>query len=617
MAIVLVPLVLGPLVTVALLLYRQAQSDITRQVREHLASLAIVKEAQLDLWVAGRRSDIDNLARSPDVLTAAQAFVLGDAAQMQTGGAALAARFDDYLLNPNNANFTALLLARADTGQIVLASTSGQALLGQRLHDEPFFDSAHSEVVLVSPRHNPLFSQTWATSIAAAPVVAPDTGTVGILVGVIQNRPLVDIMYSSVGLGLGRTGRAYVITGDGYELGRAITAQAVRPDSLGIREALQNHREGSAQYLDPGGQRVVGHYKWIEELELALLVEQNAAEAYAPLASGGIIFGVIISVAVLVGAAGVFLVTRRLTRPVQELTDSAIRIAGGDLSARVHISRQDEIGLLAQAFNSMAIELSDLYQELESKVEARTRQLAAAAEVGRAAASILNTDALLSRTADLIRERFGYHYVAFFLVDDSGREAILRHATSGPGPSARARGVRIMVNGESLIGWVVENKKPRIVSHADDQPAFRSEWPPDTRSEAALPLRAGERVIGVLDVHSPEASAFGPADVETMLLLADQIAVAVENGRLFGRQHRLMQLEQVIVDFTAKIHRATTFDAILENAATELGRAFGARKAVVRFRPAPEATRPSNGEPSGEAPDDGNGQNSTPPARDP
>jgi GAF domain-containing protein len=127
---------------------------------------------------------------------------------------------------------------------------------------------------------------------------------------------------------------------------------------------------------------------------------------------------------------------------------------------------------------------------------------------------------------------------------------------------------------------------------------FKNELLPDTRAEAALPLRLGDRVIGALDVQSRQSEAFKPSDLEVLQILTDQLAVAIENGRLFGRQQRLAQIEQLLFEFAGKIHQSPNFDTILENAALELGRVFGASKAVVRLKregqPAPPA--PGNGQ---------------------
>jgi len=615
---VLLPLVLGPLLTVALLLYRQAQADLTHQVLAQLTALSSLKEKQIDDWAFNRQADMNNLAKTPDVLAAVQAFILvedplqGEAqgqAGMRAAGQALQSRFDAYLRDTNNAEYFALLVARADTGEVVLASTSGQKMLGQKFLDEAYFRTARGAALVAPARYDPRLNAREVTIVAAAPLQDPKQGTIAVLMGIIPDDRLLDIIAPTPGLG--STGRAYVITGDGYELGINVTPDQPKPFSVGIESAVVRHENGAGQYTNQAQQRVVGTYRWLIRHEIALLVEQNVSEAYAPLTRAGVIFAIILVLAVVVSVFGVLTFTRFLTRPIQELTDRAVRMAGGDLTARVTIYRADEIGLLAQTFNSMVDQLRDLYEGLEAKVEARTRQLQAAAEVGRAATSILNIELLLTRALELIRERFGYYHASIFLLDDEGKYAFLRESTGEIGALLKARGHRLAVGSNSIIGWVTANRRPRVASDVGKDPVhFKNELLPDTRSEAAIPLLVGDRLIGALDVQSRASNAFTPADLEVLQILADQLAVAIENGRLFSRQQRLTQFEQFIAEFTAKIHRASNLDAIVETAAIELGRAFGAHKAVVRLAGAPPVGAQSA--PDREASPRDNGQNTPP-----
>ena len=98
-----------------------------------------------------------------------------------------------------------------------------------------------------------------------------------------------------------------------------------------------------------------------------------------------------------------------------------------------------------------------------------------------------------------------------------------------------------------------------------------------------------DRVIGALDVQSKILNAFNQADIEVLQVLADQLAIAIENGRLFTRQERVAQLEQRVAGLTARIHGALSLEAILDRTAAELGQVFGARKVVVRLAPEAEA----------------------------
>ncbi len=592
--IVLLPLVLGPLITVALLLYRQSQGDITAQVLAQLTSLSSLKENQIDEWTSNRGAEMNFLAAAPDVLVATQTLIQPTAtpADIRAAQVTLQTRFNAYINDENNANFIAILLANAETGEVVLATDNGQAILGQNFIDEDYFRTARSASVTFAPlEYDPRLSATSIVLVAAAPIVDTRLGVIGVLLGLIPNDRLLDIVQPSPGLGV--TGRSFIVTSDGFILGNPVTPGQPRAASDGIVRALVHHEDGNGQYPSEG-QTVVGVYNWLDRHTIALLVEQSVSEAYAPLAKAGTIFAGTIALAAIISVLGVLIVTRQLTAPIQALTESALRMAGGDLQVQTHIQREDEIGLLAQAFDSMTTQLRDLYNTLESRVNERTRQLAAAAEVGRVATASLNSAELMTRAVELIRTRFGYYHASIFLLDEAGEFAVLREATGQAGEQLKLRGHKIPVGSSSLISAVIAQHAARVVTDEGPESAqLKSEFQPETRAEVALPLLVGERVIGVLDVHSRQLHAFGGVDLEALQIVADQLAVAIENGRLFGRQARLIQMEQLLFEFANKIHQSPQLDTILESAAFELGRVFNATKAVVRLRPEARRGSPS------------------------
>ncbi|MGH2524214.1 MAG: HAMP domain-containing protein, partial [Anaerolineales bacterium] len=392
--VALLPLVLGPLITFALLAYQQAQADITRQVTAQLTSIATLKQNQVDQWATSRAVDMDNLARSPDILWSAQTLVFGDAPNMGTASQALRDRLESYLANTSNADFKGLLLTRADTGEVVLATSLYQPLVGEVLKEKTYLEAARNGLFLAPPLYDPQLDSERIVIVAGAPVVDQQQGFIAVVLGIIRDEQLLGIVQPNPGLG--NSGRAYVVTHQGYQLGMPFGHTNFRPESEGIQRALRDHQNGNATYADPEGRRVLGVYRWLPRFGLALLVEQSATEAYQPITRLAFILALIALLAILVSSAGVFLFTRQLTRPIEELTDGALRMAGGDLSGRVMIQRGDEIGLLAQAFNSMAEQLQASYQDLEDKIESRTRQLETAAEVGRAVSSIVSSEELLS-----------------------------------------------------------------------------------------------------------------------------------------------------------------------------------------------------------------------------
>jgi GAF domain-containing protein/HAMP domain-containing protein len=578
---VFLPLILLPLAGFAYFIYAQVRGDLTRQVTAQLSSLAALKAVQIDQWANSRVDDINVLARTNDNVADVERYLAG-----AISADVLIDRYQNFLVS--NRSYEAVMLARASDGAVLL-STRGlpyDRFVGQTFLDQPALARARQAATLFPPIFDERLNDVQV--LIAAPVLGPDRQPMALVYGFVRDEQLLDIVAARPGLG--PRSRSFVVSSDGYELGSYISGPDTVPDSLGVERARMLHQSGAAIYAAPNGVEVLGVYRWLPYYQLALLVEESTADAFATLNRFTSVLVATALSAVVISSLGVVFFTGRITGPLQSLTEVAMRMAGGDLSANVKLHRNDEIGLLAEAFNGMSAELRGLYQDLEAKVEARTQQLATAAEIGRAATSILSTDELLRRAVELIRERFGYYHVSVFLLDGTGAFAVLHEATGDVGARLKAQGYRLAVGSNSLIGWVTANRRSRIaLDVGGDAVYFHNELLPDTRSEAAVPLSVGDRLIGALDVQSRAINAFNQADIEVLQVLADQLAIAIENGRLFTRQERVAQLEQRVAALTTRIHGAQSLDAILNNAASELGQMFGARKVVVRLAPEPEA----------------------------
>lgn len=191
--------------------------------------------------------------------------------------------------------------------------------------------------------------------------------------------------------------------------------------------------------------------------------------------------------------------------------------------------------------------LEDVQNNLERLVSERTRQIETSAEVGRIASSILDVDALIHRVVDLITNQFGYYYAAIFLVDENNLWANLKAASGEAGRVLLERGHRLQVGGRSMVGSAIATHQPRIALDAGAEAVrFNNPLLPETRSEIALPLMVGSRVLGALDVQSVEGSAFDEEDIEVLQNMANQLGVAIENARLFQEsQARLNELNRL------------------------------------------------------------------------
>jgi len=295
-------------------------------------------------------------------------------------------------------------------------------------------------------------------------------------------------------------------------------------------------------YINHVGVPVVGVYHWLQDLNCALIAEQDQANALAAsdrFAAG--LIAAILAVALLTAVIAA-VVTRQVTRPIVRLTEVALRMAEGDLSQRVQTDRRDEIGILAHVFNKMTTDLSELYAGLEKKVVERTRELQEAkeqiqyhawqqsisAEVGRITTSILDLDTLLEQASQLIRDAFQLDHVAIYLLNSSGEIAILRQNT---GRAVRAHERQLRVGGTHPVSWVIAQRVLRVVTRPGEPNM------PGQYQRLVLPLALGTKVVGALDLTSFDQAGFSESDQSVLQALADQLTVAIENARTYGQEH--------------------------------------------------------------------------------
>jgi GAF domain-containing protein/HAMP domain-containing protein len=291
----------------------------------------------------------------------------------------------------------------------------------------------------------------------------------------------------------------------------------------------------------------IGYHQTI----LVLYEEIGSQQVLADLQTQSLIVG---AFSLLLGFGLSYLMTNSISQPVRQMIVSFNKVEQGDLKQRLHITATDEIGELGIYFNRMIARLDEFQTRLETQVASRTSQLRTTVEVGRVASSILRSDELITRVVNLITDQFGYYYAAIFLVDPTGRWAELRDATGEGGRILKSQKHRLEIGGKSMVGSTIASRQARIALDVGAEPVrFENPILPHTRSEISLPLMVGERVIGALDVQSREESAFGEDDVNTLQGMANQVAIALENARLFQEtQHSLDELRAANRQYVAQ-----------------------------------------------------------------
>ncbi|MBI2758361.1 MAG: GAF domain-containing protein [Chloroflexi bacterium] len=186
-------------------------------------------------------------------------------------------------------------------------------------------------------------------------------------------------------------------------------------------------------------------------------------------------------------------------------------------------------------------------KRVEDALKRRNEYLAASAEIGRLVTSTLDLNTIFSRTVNLVSERFGYYHAAIFIIEETGFNAILSEAVGPAAEEMKRQEHSLPVNERSIVGKVSLNGEPIIVNNTALDVAHRpNPLLPDTRAEAAIPLRVGSRIIGVLDIQSANVDAFTPDDIAVMQILADQVAIAIDNARSYElSQQAVMEMREI------------------------------------------------------------------------
>jgi DNA-binding LacI/PurR family transcriptional regulator/anti-anti-sigma regulatory factor/putative methionine-R-sulfoxide reductase with GAF domain len=192
---------------------------------------------------------------------------------------------------------------------------------------------------------------------------------------------------------------------------------------------------------------------------------------------------------------------------------------------------------------------------LIQQLELRRVQMLTAAEISQAASSVLNQDELIQQAVNLVQERFNFYYTGLFLIED--KWAVLRAGTGEGGRQMLTEGYQLQVDNNSIVGrCAVEQQACIVLDVGEEAVRFENPLLPDTRSEMALPLISRGEIIGVLTVQSTQEAAFDEEDITVFQTMADQLANAIMNARLYEQaQHAYAEVEQQVRNRTAELEQ--------------------------------------------------------------
>jgi GAF domain-containing protein/HAMP domain-containing protein len=454
--------------------------------------------------------------------------------------------------------------ARLDFDDMDLLDAKGRHLLGKAVTDSSDEDRL-TKLALLGFNVTGLVVDEDGTGISIAAVV-PIHDDSGAVVGAILGSRIIDDEMIA---------RVNAFSEHNLNLALIINGQIISSDF----EEGQELESFSPRLLDSKstGQALNGQTVYEEEL-----ITNQAGDPYAlghtPLTVGGdtrAVLGLAVNMGELADYKGQLISNQRsvfaffaiignilvawfaffaISQPIRRLQEAADKMANGDYTQRVVKIAKDELWYLTNSFNSMAAQIQELVTGLEQRVEQRTselenrstelekttkqsekrsNELQTIAEVAQYLSTEKELEFLLPLITQTVSERFGYYHVGIFLLNDNRKYAMLRAANSPGGKRMLERQHKLEVGQTGIVGYVTATGNPRVaLDTGSDAVFFNNPDLSETHSEMALPLIARGTIIGALDVQSTMQNAFTDADVSILGLLADQIAIAIDNVRL-------------------------------------------------------------------------------------
>lgn len=246
------------------------------------------------------------------------------------------------------------------------------------------------------------------------------------------------------------------------------------------------------------------------------------------------------AILLVLGLVWILLSRRSLKRQINELRNRVEDIRAGRADENMPVGQLDELGLLALSIRHLTAQTAKerkdyarLIEDRSALVKEHAVQLQAASELARQVSDARDLVILADRCAHLIQERFNFYHVGIYLIDDERRFIVLKAAAGLAGSLDLQMGKKIRLGEVNLISNAAVSGETRIINNVDTDYIFRRDpLLPDTRAEAIFPLKAGSEVVGVVDVHSLILNAFGEDETVTLQILADILAIAVQNVRL-------------------------------------------------------------------------------------
>jgi PAS domain S-box-containing protein len=282
---------------------------------------------------------------------------------------------------------------------------------------------------------------------------------------------------------------------------------------------------------------------WSEEIRLSLLeLANNDAQTLLRVTDASVWISAIVGQLLYLTVG--LLIARAIIRPILKLSSAAKKLERGEYDTRVVVDSTDEIGALSQTFNLTAQRMKEVVADLRQHSQA----LATSSEVSHRLSTILDTAELTTAVVELLKVQFNYYHAHIYLLDEAREYLVMAGGTGVAGEALLANGHKIEV-GRGLVGRTAANNAPTLVPDVlADSDWLPNPLLPDTQAEIAVPITLEGEVLGVLDVQNRIAGSLSEEDVEMLQSVARQVAIGLQNARLFAISQQEKAQAQAILN---------------------------------------------------------------------
>ena len=512
--------------------------DARDRVFAQLKSVATLKEQEVDSWLNGLNLNLDIVLSAENIAVDLRTLTL-PARGTEAYNAAYSRVLKHFSWASNRMGLFEELFFMGDKGQVLLSTTRSHE--NQKLGLNDYFLRGMKGEFIQEPSYS--LSLGRMIVVASCPVRYQGV-SLGVLAGRANLRSLNDAMIGRAGLG--ETGETFLV-GSNHRLltdlrrpGYSIPDTYVR--TYGADAAVDQEQNGSATYRSYAGEAVIGVYRWMPRLQVALIAEQGEAEALQTTRLALWTTGGVAALATVFAILAGIVLTRGIVRPLSELGNTAGRITAGELDLTARVARRDEIGNLADSFNRMTSQLRGLVTSLEK----RTHHLRAINDAGRGISSILDLNELLPYVARSLLQTFDYEMVRILLLVEDDKARLLSCGRDSCEETLELRRDNLSQL-PAVVASVLQTETPvlqKLMSSVEAEIRTTTthgitEQGEDQGSEIAVPIRIGQSLAGVLNITSHSTHPLDEQDLFAAQTLADQLAIAVENSRLYEHAHEL------------------------------------------------------------------------------